>query len=215
MGSIPWLYSTIGLIFGIISAFIIQKEWQRWNDLVDSVKGEVGALSELWLWSERLNEKERDDIRNSIKDYLKVVIKKGWEKTRKGEISNELEEAIIKMNAAVSEIDRVNPLLSTVAFSLFSNITSYREKRLRFGSSEMPKVLLNTFRFSTFLMIALCPLIAVKDHALHLLFANSIAMLSFTIYTVAVDMDNPLKPGGWHLTNSDYVNLLNKLESKS
>jgi len=215
IGSLPWLYSTIGSIFGIISAFIIQKEWQRWNDLVDSVKGEVSALSELWLWSSRLSDSNRLQIHNSIKQYLKVIVNEGWQKTEKGEVSDELEEAITEMNNVVSDINDSNPILSTIAFSLFGNVMNYREKRLRFGSSQMPRVLLNTFRFATFLMIFLCPLIAVKDHALHLLFSISISALSFIIYTVSLDMDHPLRPGGWHLTTSDYSNLLKKLESKN
>src|SRR5258706_538758 len=37
VSSVPWLYSTIGLIFGITSAFIIQSEWNNWDNLVNSV----------------------------------------------------------------------------------------------------------------------------------------------------------------------------------
>lgn len=214
MGSIPWLYSTIGLIFGIISAFIIQKEWQRWNDLVDSVKGEVGALSELWLWADRLPEENRMAVQNSLENYLKVIINEGWEKTEKGEVSEGLENAIIRLNNALLDVNSLDPFLSTVAFSFFSNIMSYREKRLRYGSSQIPTVLLNTLRLATILMIALCPLIAVKDHELQLLFSSSIAILTYTIYAVSIDMNYPLRAGGWHLTTRDYSNLLKKIEGK-
>lgn len=47
LGGIPWLYSAICLIFSILAAFTIQKEWENWNELVTAIKGEVGVVREL------------------------------------------------------------------------------------------------------------------------------------------------------------------------
>jgi len=211
IGSIPWLYSTIGLIFGMVAAFIIQKEWQNWSDLIDAIKGENSALHELWLWSERLEPEIQNELKSLIKEYLKEIIKEGWKKTEEGEISDELDVIIKKMHGAMADLNQSQPILSSIAFPLLSNIMNYREKRIRFGSGHMPNILLYTLRFATFLMIGLCPLIAVKDFELHYVFSISIAFLSYLIYLVAYDMDHPLRPGGWHLTTSDYKKLLSKL----
>jgi hypothetical protein len=196
----------------MISAFIIQKEWQQWNDLVDSVKNEKNALYQMWLWSERLPELIKLKIRESVKNYLKTILNDGWEKTEEGEVSNELDESLRNMYDATSDLSVAQPVLSSITFSLAGNIMNYREKRLRFGSSHMPKILLNTFRMSTVMMVVLCPLIAVKNFELHFIFSVCIAILSFTIYLVIRDMDNPLKPGNWHISTRDYRILLDKLE---
>jgi hypothetical protein len=210
--SIPWLYATIGQIFGIISAFIIQKEWQQWNDLVDSVKGENSALYEMWLWSGKLQ--TSIPIRPLIKKYLSIIIDEGWKKTENGEVSEELDGVIKSMHDGIAEIARTYPDMSSAVFTLLSNLGTYREKRIRYGSSHMPRILLSTFRLATALIIFLCPLIAVKDYALHFLFSASISVLAYTIYVVARDMDQPLKAGGWHLTTVDYRKLLDKLNAE-
>ncbi|NTU98863.1 DUF4239 domain-containing protein [Candidatus Falkowbacteria bacterium] len=210
--SIPWLYSTIGLIFGMLSTFIIQKEWQQWNDLVDSAKGENSALYEMWLWSKQL--KREKTIEPLIKKYLQTIIAEGWQKTEAGEISHELDLATEAMYTEVSNIIKDHPHLASPSHTLMGNIMSNRERRIRFGSSHMPPILLQTLRFSTALMVFLCPLIAVKTLELHYLFSASIAVLSYTIYIVVLDMNQPLKPGGWHLTTSDYQKLLYKLEAE-
>ena len=49
LSGLPWLYSSIGLIFSILAAFTIQKEWEHWNELVEAINGEVNALEELLL----------------------------------------------------------------------------------------------------------------------------------------------------------------------
>jgi hypothetical protein len=211
--SIPWLYAAISQIFGIISAFIIQKEWQQWDELVDAVKGENNALYEMWLWSS--NFQTDYPIRPLIKQYLSIVIREGWAKTEDGEVSQELDKVIKSLHEGMAAIARSHPAMSSAVFNLLSNLGTYREKRIRFGSSHMPKILLSTFRFATCLMIFLCPLIAIKEYELHFLFSVSISVLAYTIYIVTRDMDQPLKPGGWHLTTADYQKLLDKLEAAS
>ena len=179
--------------------------------MVDSIKGENSALYELWLWSGRLPDGAQLRIRTLIKEYLATIIKEGWQKTEEGEISNELDANIREMHNVVADINQEQPLLSSISFSLLNNIMNYREKRIRFGSSSMPKILLYTLRLATFLMVILCPLIAVKDIGLDYVFSISISFLSYIIYVVVSDMNHPLRPGGWHLTTSDYKKLLNKL----
>jgi hypothetical protein len=49
LSGLPWLYSSIGLIFSILAAFTIQKEWEHWNELVEAINGEVNGLGELLL----------------------------------------------------------------------------------------------------------------------------------------------------------------------
>lgn len=164
------------------------------------------------MWSGRLPQANKITLRESLVEYLKIIIAEGWEKTEKGEISEELEKAVIKMNDAVTELCEAHPSSSSRTFLLFANVVSYREKRLHHGSEHMPRILRNILRFATSLMICLCPLIVVKDFELHYIFSVSIAVLSYSIYLVATDLDSPLRPGGWHLTTIDYQLLLARLE---
>lgn len=208
--SIPWLYAAISQIFGIISAFIIQKEWQQWDGLVDAVKGENNALYEMWLWSGQFETEY--PIRDLVKQYLHIVINEGWDKTESGEVSPELDKVIKSLHEGMAEIARLHPAMSSAVFNLISDLGTYREKRIRFGSNHIPQILLRTLRLATYMMIFLCPLIIIKNYELHFLFSFSISILAYTIFIVVRDMDQPLKPGGWHLTTADYRKLLAKLE---
>lgn len=217
LGGIPWLYATIGSIFGIISAFIIQKEWTQWSNLEDAVRSEIQALNELWLWTENLPDNNKYEIRQAIIDYLHVLIGEGWKKTEVGEISKELEKTLVVINSAIRDINVTssNQYLVSTSFKLFSNITRYRTKRMRYSSVHMPQVLKRLFRFATGLLIFLSPFIAIKKIEIHYLFTVSIALLAYAMYLVADDLDHPLRPGGWHLTTKDYKSLLKKLEQSS
>lgn len=208
---LPWLYAVVGTVFGILAAFVIQKEWGKWDALTDAVRGEVDGLEKLYLWSSHFPEKIRNKIHGYIKSYLDLVIREGWSYSKKGEKSPEIEEIIVGLNASIYEIFDEAPQLVPTAFALLSNILGHRSSRLEYSREHMPPLLKNTLQFSAFLLIGLSMFIAVKDIWLAFLFTASIASLAYSIFLVLIDLDNPLEPGDWHITTRDYKALLEKI----
>ena len=201
----------VGTVFGMLAAFVIQKEWGKWDALTDAVRGEVDGLEKLYLWSSHFPEKIRNKIHGYIKSYLDLVIREGWSYSKKGEKSPEIEEIIVGLNASIYEIFDEAPQLVPTAFALLSNILGHRSSRLEYSREHMPPLLKNTLQFSAFLLIGLSMFIAVKDIWLAFLFTASIASLAYSIFLVLIDLDNPLEPGDWHITTRDYKALLEKI----
>ena len=208
---VPYLYAVVGTIFGLLAGFAIQKEWEEWNLLTDAVRGEVDGLEKLYLWSSNFPEKIRGAIHNNIKRYLELIIKEGWKYSEKGEKSQEVEDVITDLNNSIYCIFDEAPQLMPTSFALLSVILNHRSARLQHSAEHMPPLLRNTLRFAAFLLIALSMFIAIKDIELAFLFTASIASLAYAIFLVLVDLDNPLKPGDWHITTNDYTALLKKI----
>lgn len=208
---IPYLYAVVGTVFGMLAAFAIQKEWGEWNALVDAVRGEVDGLEKLYLWSSNFPEKIRNPIHANIKKYLELIIKEGWQYSERGQKSKDVEEIITKLNNSIYCIFDEAPQLMPTSFALLSIVLNNRSARLQHSSEHMPPLLKNTLQFAAFLLIALSMFIAIKDIELAFLFTASIASLSYAIFLVLIDLDNPLKPGDWHITTDDYKALLAKI----
>lgn len=212
---VPWLYAVVGTIFGVLAAFIIQKEWGKWDSLTEAARGEVDGLEKLYLWSSNFPEKIRTKIHNYVKRYLAIVVREGWRYSRTGEKSPEIEDVILGLNTSIYEIFDDAPQLVPTSFALLSNILNNRSSRLQYSRDHMPPLLKNTLQFSAFLLIGLSMFIAIRDAWLAFLFTASIASLAFSIFLVLVDLDNPLEPGDWHITTDDYQALLKKVNEKS
>lgn len=212
LGGIPWLYSTIGLIFSIIAAFIIQKEWDNWNNLVEATKNEVDALEELWIWTDRLPEAIGKKVRELVMEYLRMIIQEGWRKSELGVRSEAAEQILLFLRNVLFENSPPGFLPSANSFSLFGDLLRQRKNRLHFSARHMPAVLRHTLIFSTSLLIFLSLLVGIKNVWLDYIFTLSIATLAYTVYEVISDLDRPLRPGGWHLTTKDYEELLQRIK---
>lgn len=208
---IPWLYAVVGTIFGVLAGFAIQKEWEEWNALTDAVRGEVDGLEKLYLWSSNFPDKIKDKIHANIKKYLILSIKEGWRYSEKGEKSPDVERVITDLNESIYCIFDQAPQLMPTSFALLSIVMNHRSARLQHSSEHMPPLLKNTLQFAAFLLIALSMFIAVRNIWLAFLFTASIASLAYSIFLVLLDLDNPLKPGDWHVTTKDYKALLEKI----
>lgn len=211
LGGLVYLYSTIGIIFAIFSAFVILSESERWSNLVSATKAEVGELRELWLWSKHYPDNIRDDFRKSIRKYLEEVIKGGWNEGEGVTKSLETEQVLDSLHDSIYELSKEKPELMTEVFEDFTELLKYREDRIAYISFHLPQILKNTLLFSNVLLIVFSFLIGVKDVWLDYIFVISIANLGYLIYLLVDDMDNPTRPGGWHLTTKDYQELLDKI----
>ncbi|HVY68224.1 MAG TPA: hypothetical protein VHA30_05005 [Patescibacteria group bacterium] len=213
LGGLPWLYTSLVTLFSIITGFIIQKEWDNWNSLLDSVKGEVDALRELWLWSRHLPEDYKARFDSAIKKYLEEMASDGLNKSERQERSREIEQAFSTIQGTMFEMSQSDSRLMPTTFSFFIKLIEYRTSRIRYTSHHVPQSLQRTLLFTTFLIIALSLFIGIKDIWLDYTFTLSVALMAFIIYLVVDDLDHPLVRGSWHLTPADYEALLRQISA--
>lgn len=211
--NIVWLYSSIGLIFGMVSAFVIQSQLAKWDRLDNSIRGEVDGLREMILLSKRFPEKSGERIRSAIETYLNCLInKEGWKQVDKGERTADVESALETLQNELLRVTEEMPKLTDVTFRTFTVILEHKNKRLHHSGVHLPFVLNITITFSTFLFIVLSMLIYVPNGVLDFIFKFGVAFMSFLVYVVIFDLDHPYKPGSWHLTKENYKRLLNEIQ---
>jgi hypothetical protein len=209
LGGIPWLYSAVCLIFSILAGFVIQHEWDQWNDFMEAIKGEVSSLRFLWLWAQHVPDCGMK-LREAMKQYLTVTIRDEWRPSALGE-SEAAGRALAIVQEEASTLFHHSELRMTTV-GIIGDLLRYREHRLHSGQRRMPAILRATVGFADGLVIVLSLFIGVKHLWLDYLFTLSIALLAYVVYLVIDDLDQPLRPGIWHLTAKPYEHLLAQLQ---
>ena len=212
LGGIPWLYSAVCLIFSILAGFVIQHEWDQWNDFMDAIKGEVSMLRSLWFWSQHVRDLGTK-LRKAMRQYLMVTIQDEWGASALGE-SEAAGKAFAVVQEEASTLFQHSELRMTTV-GIIGDLLRHREHRLHSGQRRMPPILKVTVGFADGLVIVLSLFIGVKHLWLDYLFTLSIALLAYVVYLVVDDLDHPLRPGIWHVTAKDYERLLARLQQQT
>ncbi|MCX6757842.1 MAG: DUF4239 domain-containing protein [Candidatus Nomurabacteria bacterium] len=209
LGGLAYLYSTVVFIFAIFAAFVIFFEAERWNSLVDAVKGEVGQLNELYLWSRHLPENLKSRFSTDIKKYLEVRVNSRLHYGNKKNL--ETEETLNSLHNDIYQILKDEPTMMPTAFSAFSDLMKFREKRIHYSHFHLPKILKYTLYFNSVLLILFSFLIAVKNVWLAYIFVLGIFALVESMFLLIDDLDHPMRPGSFHITTDSYQELLDNI----
>ncbi len=212
---IAYLYSTIGLIFSIISAFVIQNQWIRWTKLETAVKSETDSLWELVLYMEQVTHIDSKQIKQIMGGYLHSVVGEGWMQMENGEPSHEAEKSLRELQRSAIVMVKNSPEDTSLITAFVQGVTNSRNDRLHYSAGHLPYLLYILIIVSTFMLIFLSLFIAVENIYLDYLFTMSIALLGFLVFTVIEDLNQPFRPGSWHITNKEYRKLLNRIETKA
>jgi hypothetical protein len=207
-------YSADGIIFGLIVAFVIQREWEIWTNLSEAVRREIDAVREMWKWSAYAEKSLSEEAHRHLEQYLILIVlewHKGRETQRTERVDTELDNLrsmLVKMSVSMGRI-------SNQPLSAFNNLVKARNQRLNFSKEHMPTILKRIVVFADALLIFLSLFIAVNNITLDYIFTAAIGLLAFTLILVVDDLDNPFRPGTWHLTTEGYEALLKELENKN
>jgi hypothetical protein len=200
-------YSADGLIFGLIVAFVIQREWEVWTKLSESVRTEIDTVREMWKWSAYAEASLREKARKHLLGYLKSIVSE-WDKGEQNKRSAEVDAELDGLRDMLTDMSLSMSSLGQHLQNAFANLIQARNQRLNFSNDHMPVILKRIVIFADALLILLSLFIAVNNIYLDYLFTASIGLLAFTLILVVDDLDNPFRPGTWHLTNEGHEALL-------
>ena len=160
---VGWLYSEIGLIFGVFAAFTIQSQAKKWDDLISSIRKEVINLHRLFWLSNHLPSDVGKRLQLGIQEYLGLVMNEGWKNIDTGYRSSTLENSIHFLQEVVFDLPKTSPEYSSTAITIIKEIFESREERI-FQSSKRTSLLLKaTIYTGAIMMIILSYFIGVSN----------------------------------------------------
>lgn len=210
LSGIGWLFSTIGLMFSILSGFLIQHLWDKWERIQKVVLEEIHSLDHLTMYS-TVSEEMRERTKMIVKRYIQHVINHEWSSETKLLDTNEsiielraLNQEFIASSGSQQDKNAHTKLINTLLYT--------RERRILLATRRMPSIIKHTFLLSAVLVSALSLLVAIENITLDLIFTLSISSLVCAMYLIVDDMDNILSPGAWHVSSKLYKEFLKKVE---
>lgn len=213
--SAGWLYSEIGLIFGVFAAFTIQAQAREWDELLRAIREEVNSLRRLLWLSYSLPAEKAQRVNISIFNYLDHIVHEGWKDIDSGLRSPQLEASIRLLQEEVFDLFHNNPSYAPTAASLIRSIFESREERMFYSAKRTPTLLKGTIYMGGLMMIVLSYFIGVSNIWIDYIFTGSIALLIILIALVIEDLEHPYRPGHWHITQDAYQSLLEEVRTPS
>lgn len=208
----------IGVLYGIMAAFVVYVVWERYNKIQEITEKETDSLSELYdlvtyLEDEEINRK----IKRVITEYSKAVIERGWRKLSKGQKSNQASAALHKVYEEIKSIKSERkrfPVIFAQIVEKYEDVTDLRTQRVAMSTQHLPKSLKTLILFDSFALILSVYLLPMANIWLAIFITIVVAGTVALTLNVIFDLDDPLAPGEWQLTPKAFEDLIKELKER-
>lgn len=214
--SIPVVVGLGNFLFSIISGFVIQAQWRKWDLLMDATRGEVSTLRQLYIVAHHFPVKERNDIRFHIYRYLDIFHKVSSRARGKDALfrSKKIDDAMIRIEDTMFDVTKRYPEIGTFAFSYLTRAMEYREIKIQSGVHKLP-LPIKVFLFFATACVIFGSLLIPFVHVMYSYYITLMdASLAFGILLIIDDFDNPYKPGIYYLSTDAHRDLRNEIRNK-
>jgi hypothetical protein len=214
--AIPALFGAGNMIFSIISAFIIQAQWTKWDRLIDANRGEINMFRQLFILVHHFPKEEMNEIRYRIYRYLRIYIDASDTRDQKllSTRSKEVDNALISIEDSVFNASKNDPKVGQMVFNYLTQAMEYREKKIQYTNQRLPRGIKLYVNAATYSVIFGSLFVPFTYLGFNFYFTLVVALLAFGVLLIIEDFDHPYRPGSFVLTVRLYQNLLEEVGAK-
>ena len=214
-GLAPWeeFYSVFGMIYAIVSGFLLVEVLNRFNKLSEVVEAELNAISDVrdFLLYVDGQEDIKQSVKKELQEYVHSVATVEWSTMNddyavlNSDTSKELYDVMHAVNkvGVNNESDReaLHFLISEM-----SSITSLRTERISIANQQLPPRLKHLLVYMSVVLVAAFVINAGMEPWIHCFMVGSISACVHLLYIVIADLNTPFT-GLWTISVSPLIEL--------
>ena len=214
-GLAPWeeFYSVFGMIYAIVSGFLLVEVLNRFNKLSEVVEAELNAISDVrdFLLYVDGQEDIKQSVKKELQEYVHSVATVEWSTMNddyavlNSDTSKELYDVMHAVNKVEVNNESDREALHFL-MSEMSSITSLRTERISIANQQLPPRLKHLLVYMSVVLVAAFVINAGMEPWIHCFMVGSITACVHLLYIVIADLNTPFT-GLWTISVSPLIEL--------
>jgi hypothetical protein len=196
-----FIIAIIGLIYGVLLAFVVFDVWSQYDDAQTAVEHEANGVADLYRLAYGFPNDVQAELRGDIRNYLDDVVGDEWQTMYTGHYSLAVERSADQMWAAYETMDpqtrSADSALYSQSLSRLVNISDSRHDRLLAAQDSIPSILWLILIFGGASTVAFTYFFGVENLSaqalMTALLAALIALVLFLIYAFEHPFAGPIR----------------------
>lgn len=212
-----YVYSTIGLIYGVFLAFTVIVIWQEFSEAQKSATNEVSYVSMIWRDVQVFPIPVRNEIQDALIAYSRAVVDSEWASmSKEGWKSKEAGEAYEQVWNAFYKYQPQSPIETTYyteSLTQLNELARERRVRLMHSRSGLPPLVWLFLIFGALITIAFTYLFWTKHASLQAMMVALLSGLIAASLYLTLSLQHPFS-GDVKVSSDAFQVLVKSLEER-
>ncbi|MDD1777664.1 MAG: DUF4231 domain-containing protein, partial [Candidatus Helarchaeota archaeon] len=207
--------SVVGVVFALLSAFMIVNSWNKYNSLEETIRKETISLRNIFLLGQQLcEETPLANLKTCMQDYIHTVIDAYWHET------TPLDAPLIKFFQIFRAAEAFNPQTEKNYILLYNineelrKASNHRANISSLISQKTPKTLWLFLLFLSFSIVVSFIIVDYETQWMATLIITLIATAIAFVIAIIYDLDNAFTSGVWAISEKEYYEVEDLINGK-
>lgn len=216
LGELRTFFAVFGLIYGIVSGFVLVQVLRNYSDIKAHISGEINALQDIrdYLGLLDLEPETVDNIRDELTEYVESVVEIEWRwMGSRDPVDMDTSAELYDVLTAIHRIEP-NNATDTVALKklvdLFGQITTHRTQRLAASRDQLPSLLRHLIFILSLVVIGVFTWVPFSSLLIGVGLKAVIAFAISFVFLIIADLNRPFA-GKWHINDDLFEEFRDQL----
>lgn len=204
------IFSTIGVIYAVLLAFIIITVWQNFDRSNANVTKEANYYADIYCHAGGLTEPVRDAVRETLEEYVKAIVNEEWPGLSSGEGNEHIQELGAQLWGLLydyqPETER-EKIFTVETLRSISNAAEVRGQRLMDARTGINPLLWVIILLGGIITVGFTFFFGSENLKVHLIMTTLLAALTVLILLAILIMDYPFT-GDVSISPESFLRLL-------
>jgi hypothetical protein len=207
---------TVGTIYAVLLAFVVQSVWSQFNEARVLVEREANEVADLHRLTDGLPEEARAALQGALRRYVDAVIADEWPAMAKGDehtiarIGKELDAVWTGLHE-LEPTSKCEESLHGEALSRFNDLSDARTNRLSAARTRIPFGLTLLLYIGAGVVVGSMFLLKVERFSLHAVATGALSAAIFHILYLVRDLDDAFS-GLWQVSTDPFERTRRQLD---
>ena len=190
-----FVYSTIGVVYSVIFAFVVVTTWQQFEDVRALEDAESHAVADLYRLLPGLPESEQEQARATLTEYVQTAIEVEWPQMADGDTTGTATLALIDRMWQIYGDAQSGPTAQGELYSdgleRLAELGGIRRERLHASEHGIPGMLWFALIIGALVTVGFAAGFRVESWVVHAWLVAALAALVSLFLLVTIELDRP------------------------
>lgn len=193
-GTVGWFFSGVSLLYGLLLGLLTVAAWGGYNQATSIASQEASSVAVLYRDLAGYSDRPRDQMRQQLRDYVRVVIHISWPAQRQGMLPDSETVVLNQFQKLLMNQSGLTPeqlVTHSETIRAYNSVVDLRRQRLEVLKSGVPSVLWLVVLLGAVATIVFSYCFVVESYFLHAFLTGILAAMIGLLVFLLVALDHP------------------------